>query len=123
MEKTLEWVDQTIAIAVNQQGERLVMVIHPDPSLLENMGGHPVFDGSETDSKNVIQHLQPGIYSATIEFWFQQGYSDGYKADGESEWEFAFVDVKPYRLVGLYPLREKHLTAAGAKTVGTAVRA
>lgn len=27
---------------------------------------------------------EPGFYAATLELWFQQGYFEGYPADGES---------------------------------------
>ena len=37
---------------------------------------------------------QRGIYLCDIDFYFEQGYSDGYKADGESDWEYDVVAVK-----------------------------
>jgi hypothetical protein len=37
---------------------------------------------------------EKGIYLCWIEFYFEQGYSDGYKADGESDWEYYVVAVK-----------------------------
>lgn len=37
MNKTQEWPDQIIAVSANQRGERLVMVVDPDASLLENV--------------------------------------------------------------------------------------
>ena len=38
---------------------------------------------------------QRGIYLCWIEFYFEQGYSDGYKADGESDWEYDVVAIQP----------------------------
>jgi hypothetical protein len=38
---------------------------------------------------------EKGIYLCWIEFYFEQGYSDGYKADGESDWEYYVVAIQP----------------------------
>jgi hypothetical protein len=32
--------------------------------------------------------LEPGVYHCLVDFYFEQGYFEGYKADGESNWEF-----------------------------------
>lgn len=37
---------------------------------------------------------EPGVYRATIEVWFEQGYYEGYKADGESDWEFRLGNLE-----------------------------
>ena len=34
----------------------------------------------------------PGFYKATAEFWFQEGYFEGYPAPGESSFGFALLD-------------------------------
>jgi hypothetical protein len=36
-----------------------------------------------------------GIYLCQIDFYFEQGYSDGYKADGESDWEYRVIEATP----------------------------
>lgn len=38
---------------------------------------------------------EKGIYLCWIEFYFEQGYSEGYKADGESDWEYYVVAIQP----------------------------
>jgi hypothetical protein len=38
---------------------------------------------------------EKGIYLCQVDFYFEQGYSDGYKADGESDWEYDIVEAKP----------------------------
>lgn len=38
---------------------------------------------------------EEGIYLCWIEFYFEQGYSEGYKADGESDWEYYVVAIQP----------------------------
>lgn len=35
----------------------------------------------------------PGFYSAKAAFWYLQGYSEGYPADGESSWGFDLESV------------------------------
>ena len=37
---------------------------------------------------------EPGIYHCTVDFYFEQGYFEGYKADGESSWEFIVTRVE-----------------------------
>ena len=37
----------------------------------------------------------PGFYKARAEFWFQQGYYEGYPAPRESSWGFSLVDCSP----------------------------
>lgn len=35
----------------------------------------------------------PGVYRVTIEVWFSQGYSDGYPAAGESDYELRLTNM------------------------------
>jgi len=54
------------------------------------------FDGFFTEDnsfKGVPK--EPGIYHCTVDFYFQQGYFEGYKADGESDWEFIVTRATP----------------------------
>ncbi len=39
---------------------------------------------------------KPGVYNCTVNFEFHQGYFEGYRADGESDWSFT---VKTAHLV------------------------
>lgn len=36
-----------------------------------------------------------GIYLCWVDFYFEQGYFEGYKADGESDWEYIVVKAIP----------------------------
>lgn len=38
---------------------------------------------------------EKGLYHCWIEFWFEQGYFEGYKADGESDWEYKIIGIQP----------------------------
>jgi len=38
---------------------------------------------------------EKGIYLCWIDFYFEQGYFEGYKADGESDWEYKVVKAEP----------------------------
>jgi hypothetical protein len=42
-----------------------------------------------------------GLYLCTVEFHFEQGYADGYKADGESDWKH--VVTKSFPLISIMP--------------------
>lgn len=37
---------------------------------------------------------EPGVYSMTIKYHFDQGYYEGYPNDGESTWDFIPSDIK-----------------------------
>lgn len=53
-------------------------------------------DGAFCDDngfKNVPS--EKGIYLCQVDFYFEQGYSDGYEADGESDWEYKIVKANP----------------------------
>lgn len=45
---------------------------------------------------NSFRNIPPecGIYLCDIDFYFEQGYFEGYKADGESDWEYHIVKAK-----------------------------
>jgi len=51
-----------------------------------------IFEGIYCDDnsfKNVPK--KTGVYICNVEFYFHQGYFEGYKADGESDWEFKII--------------------------------
>lgn len=54
-----------------------------------------LIDGYNCDD-NYIDNvpIEKGVYECNAEFWFEQGYCDGYPADGESEWGFKIIDNK-----------------------------
>lgn len=43
--------------------------------------------------KNVPK--EKDIYLCDVDFYFEQGYCDGYKADGESDWEYRITKAVP----------------------------
>jgi hypothetical protein len=42
---------------------------------------------------------EPGIYLCDVDFYFEQGYCDGYRADGESDWEYHVTKAKPLVMI------------------------
>lgn len=70
-------------------------LIEGDPDLIKSMDGSNFEDNTQSPDK---YPKGPGVYICTIEFWFEQGYFEGYKADGESEWDFIPVDVREINL-------------------------
>ncbi len=44
---------------------------------------------------NTFYHVPKiaGVYRCRTEFWFSQGYAEGYPAGGESDWEFKIVEA------------------------------
>lgn len=52
-------------------------------------------DGTFCDDNSFIGVPEKkGIYLCDIDFYFEQGYCDGFKADGESDWEYKIVNVE-----------------------------
>lgn len=41
-----------------------------------------------------VPNLEVGVYVATIELWFSQGYSEGFKDDRESETDLQITDCR-----------------------------
>ena len=57
-------------------------------------------DGSSCDDNGFKDvPSEPGIYICDVDFYFEQGYCDGYEADGESEWEYHVVKAKPLTMI------------------------
>lgn len=42
----------------------------------------------DNNFKGLPENLEPGFYKGLMDFDFYQGYCDGYRADGESDWTF-----------------------------------
>lgn len=61
----------------------------------DHLGDHE-FEGLPTE---------PGVYRCTVEFWYSQGYFEGYPADSESDWWFKCIASE--KLLDL-PRREDH---------------
>lgn len=52
-------------------------------------------DGSFCDDNLFVNvPKENGVYECDVEYWFSQGYSEGFPADGESDWEFRVVNSK-----------------------------
>lgn len=94
MDKVKEWHNVIVAVTPNS---RLRVLVVGDPELVKFMDGD-LFDDNCSDMSSFPK--EPGVYQGTIEYHFQQGYYEGYKADGESEWNYVFVNpvnVTPVR--------------------------
>ena len=66
-------------------------LIKGDPELVKLMDGASFADNSQS-----IEEFpkKAGVYICTIEFWFEQGYFEGWEAYGESEWDFIPINIK-----------------------------
>lgn len=91
MNKELEF--RGTLIGVSSTGLRFL--IAGDKKLKQFMDGCCFEDNTQSIEQFPTE---PGVYSCTIRYWFQQGYADGWKADGESEWDFVPSDIEPLSL-------------------------
>lgn len=52
-------------------------------------------DGCFCEDNDFINLPQdPGVYKCKIDFDFEQGYFEGYKADGENTWEYIITNCQ-----------------------------
>lgn len=89
MEKLHEFPNTIIGVTPNTA---LQVILVGDQQLLKLMDGDLFEDNCAGNDRESFPK-KPGIYRATVEYYFQQGYSDGYIADGESDWDFVLKDV------------------------------
>lgn len=80
-----------IIIAVNRNKDGFL--ISDDNDIISIMDGEFLSDNNFT---NIPQ--EPGIYNCDIEYWFSQGYLDGYPCDSESDIEFRIINIKLFRM-------------------------
>lgn len=71
-------------------GGNLSLVVYAPQEALDCMDGRC---GEDNGYRNLP--TLDGIYLCTVDFYFEQGYCDGYKAGGESDWEFKVVKSEP----------------------------
>jgi hypothetical protein len=78
-----------ITFAVLKGGKSAVLVTYPDEM-------EDALDGPYLDDNSIEGYpKEPGYYEASAVFWFNQGYCDGYPADGESDWGYKLTDIRP----------------------------
>src|SRR3990172_568489 len=82
-------------ILVSKEND-LAYLVEGDEELLKGMDG-PVLED------NLFRSVpeKPGIYLCRVEFFFQQGYCDGYQADGESEWYYEIISAVPQKALSI----------------------
>lgn len=90
MEKTHEWHNCVVAVTAKYKHR---VLISGDPELIKFMEGD-LFEDNCAWGKLEGWPTEPGVYVGTIEYYFEQGYYDGYMADSESEWDYKFVNWK-----------------------------
>ena len=86
-----------MTIAVSRVCPEMPVILDAPDKIIE------FFDGFYTEDnsfKGVPE--EPGIYHCTVSLYFEQGYFEGYKADGESSWEF--VVTRAEKKIGFHAL-------------------
>jgi len=78
------------AIIAVGEVENFAQVISAPKDAIVGMDGSFCEDNSFKDVPEDI-----GVYLCDVDFYFEQGYCDGYKADGESDWEYRVVKATP----------------------------
>ena len=73
-------------VSVSSSGQPL-FISSTDDELGHLMDGL-LFEDNSTWETMLLFPKEPGVYSMTIEYQFEQGYWDGYPNDGQSTWDF-----------------------------------
>lgn len=93
-------------------------VINGSEELAKILDGPMIEDNTQSLDK---YPTKPGIYRCSMEYWFEQGYNEGWIAHGESEWDLIPVKVERISLVKegvirkrIWQVKECEITAAEA---------
>ena len=82
-------VDQQHPRCLGYAGHPVVMVEAPEGYRnFQEHGDGPFLDSGEWEGLPTA----PGVYCCRAEFWFSEGWCDGYPAPGESSWGFNVVE-------------------------------
>lgn len=87
--KVRDYKDVTVAVLSNGSA---CLVSSPAKHLEILMVG-PMFEDNSRWDTMLLFPKEPGVYSMTIEYEFEQGYLEGYPNDGESSWDFIPKDI------------------------------
>lgn len=72
-----------------------LFVISGPEDLSQVLDGEMIEDNTQSLGK---YPAEPGVYRCSIEYWFEQGYYEGWPANGESEWDLIPINVEPVSL-------------------------
>lgn len=108
MDKVTEFPNTVIAVTPSD----LVVLVDGSPELVKLMDGAIFDDNSFPETLKRFPH-EPGVYLVTIEYWFEQGYFEGYKADGESDLDFAPADIRKIDVIRLVEMMRHWIEANG----------
>ena len=82
-----------VIVAVSADGAAF-LISSTDERLCNFMEEGSLFEDNAEWETMPLFPGEPGIYSMTIEYQFNQGYSEGYPSDGESTWDFIPSNIK-----------------------------
>lgn len=85
-----------VIVAVSAGGNAF-LISSPDERLWNFMESS-LFEGNAEWETMSLFPRKPGVYSMTIEYQFNQGYSEGHPSDGESTWDFIPSNIKSLTL-------------------------
>ena len=90
MEKIITFLRCIIAISMGGS----ILLIKGSQLLFDKMDGD-FFDDNMTEFEFKKINNPPGVYTCDVEFWFEQGFFEGYPHPGENDWVFKIKNIKP----------------------------
>ncbi|KKK94769.1 hypothetical protein LCGC14_2679550 [marine sediment metagenome] len=82
-----------VIVAVSADGAAF-LISSTDERLCNFMEEGSLFEDNVEWETMPLFPTEPGVYSMTIEYQFNQGYSEGHLSPGESTWDFIPSNIK-----------------------------
>ena len=83
-----------MTLAISRVSPETPVILDAPDEIIRFFDGFFCEDNSFKDTWFKAISLEPGIYHCRVDFYFQQGYFEGYQADGESDWEFIVTSAE-----------------------------
>jgi hypothetical protein len=96
-----------MTLAISRVEPETPVILDAPDEIIQVFDGFFCEDNSFKDTWFKKTPLEPGVYHCKVAFYFEQGYFEGYKADGESDWEFVVLSAEQKIGFG-NPPKEEH---------------
>lgn len=88
--------DFVATIAVAMDGTQVLIAVSSEHGFIS----HESFETGPLDESDWSGlPMCPGVYRCACEFWFEQGYFEGYPHDGENCFEYRVIQTKTLALM------------------------
>lgn len=83
-----------MTLAISRIDPQTPIILDAPDEIIQFFDGFFCEDNSFNDRWFKSVPLESGVYHCKVNFYFQQGYFEGYIAHGESDWEFVVISAE-----------------------------